>query len=104
MKAPVDTRGPLVDAQRRHGEVMAKLEELKRMEWQPIETAPDATHVLVFLPNYGINVAIQTKHPQGDHWWLRDHSEYCYPTHWMPLPAPPDTLNLIEKESGDGRD
>lgn len=21
-------------------------------------------------------------------------------SHWMPLPAPPDTLNLIEKESG----
>jgi hypothetical protein len=57
--------------------------------WQPIETAPDATYVLVWVPNYGINVATQTKHPTGDHWWLRDHADYCHPTHWMPLPAAP---------------
>ena len=58
-------------------------------DWQPIATAPDATYVLVWLPNYGVNVATLTKHPTGDHWWMRDHDDYCYPTHWMPLPAPP---------------
>lgn len=64
-------------------------EQVTAEGWQPIETAPDACYVLVWLPNYGLNVAIQTKHPTGDHWWMRDHNEYCYLTHWMKLPEPP---------------
>jgi hypothetical protein len=51
--------------------------------WQPIETAPEATYVLVWLPNAGIHRATRT----GRDWW--DGEEAIYPSHWMPEPAPP---------------
>ena len=59
------------------------------MEWQPIETAPkDGRNVLIFNED-GIEIG----------WWSRGTSEWCrqdmylstaQPTHWMPLPAPPN--------------
>jgi len=63
--------------------------------WQPIETAPERTHILVYLDG---NVHESSLGLQG--WWF-PFSEYhgcgCCgsstdkPTHWMPLPAPPIT-------------
>lgn len=58
-------------------------------EWQPISTAPDGVYLLVSCPNYGVNVALLTKHPTGDAWFFRDANWVAHPTHWMPLPAPP---------------
>lgn len=55
--------------------------------WQPIETAPDAAYVLVFLPNAGLRVGIKTTVHGIPCWWAG--RETVYPTHWMPLPAPP---------------
>jgi hypothetical protein len=61
-------------------------------EWQPIETAPkDGTRILIFGARecYGgdyISLAY------WDHWWRGDYDEPVYvdePTHWMPLPPPP---------------
>lgn len=79
------------------------------MSWQPIETAPpDDNYVLV----YGITageisgiddeprVAIAGKTFSGDyyaegfHWIVQDGDAYavwCKPTHWMPLPAAPES-------------
>lgn len=59
------------------------------MEWQPIETAPKTTrHILVWLP------AIQCTAIASwwDDKWTHAFGGSMYPnepTHWMPLPAPP---------------
>lgn len=82
-------------------ECVNKLRDHRRAEmkyvggWQPIETAPEATYVLVLVPNYGYNIATMTRDPkfQGKNsawWFIRGEIKRCYPTHWMPLPAPPD--------------
>jgi len=68
-------------------------------EWQPIETAPkDGTHILV-VSETGISVC---KYSCGNWNGLIDGDTICYqeeqddwyydvykPTHWMPLPEPP---------------
>lgn len=60
------------------------------MEWQPIDTAPEATNVLVWLPNAGIDVANKTTVHGLAHWWNKGESEQCYPTYWAPLPEAPN--------------
>ncbi len=68
-------------------------------EWQPIETAPtDGTRVLVFGERLyrggGTNdaevhivIAYRDVEEIGDEWL--DGDVEVYPTHFMPLPAPP---------------
>lgn len=72
------------------------------MIWQPIETAPkDHSHILVFVPR--ANATVQ------EVWWAQSYEEDATghwmtplcpcgrgytilidtPTHWMPLPDPP---------------
>ena len=74
------------------------------MEWQPIETAPkDRTHILVYFGTMGIWQVSWTE-PASCDWeiWCTDdnkHGPYALrgyndtgpraPTHWMPLPEPP---------------
>lgn len=59
------------------------------MAWQPIETAPKRTYVLVAWATK------KTWPPevlqQGDDgvWFNEDDSAFRTPTHWMPLPAWP---------------
>ena len=55
--------------------------------WQPIETAPkDGTEILAWD---GIEHKIaRWDEPSG--WFLSDWMR-CYPTHWQPLPAPPES-------------
>lgn len=71
--------------------------------WQPIETAPrDGTRVLLFRhgPNNQIvcgwwNTDCYAKRPRS--YWSHDFERICGtidarqnpPTHWMPLPEPP---------------
>lgn len=75
------------------------------MEWQPIETAPDNTEILVYVPPYPYNsivcpeeyhVACRERHHYSGNWlWAGSTGEgsSCWlslpPTHWMPLPKPP---------------
>lgn len=62
-------------------------EALERTTWQPISTAPEATPVLVWLPNYGAVRAIKTTVHGIANWW--GESNRLHPTHWMPLSAAP---------------
>ena len=69
------------------------------MSWQPIETAPkDGTKVWLFIPSDEPQQVVGLFDTWGDHsWWayadrvLQDITgEAGTPTHWMPLPAPPE--------------
>lgn len=77
------------------------------MEWQPIETAPkDGSYVLTFVPKPWNGLTIkplrweeevtltwedvdattrERRETDSSHW-----STYEEPTHWMPLPPPPE--------------
>lgn len=71
--------------------------DIERLEqqWQPIDTAPTLQDVLVF--NYASEDAIVAVF-DGENWhtgWeplLRDAGKLMklIPTHWMPLPKPPE--------------
>lgn len=84
-------------------------------EWQPIETAPrDGSFIMLFVPRGQLETGPVTI---GGYWKAEDRQEngrfkkgewtladfcgwlgadadygasFCHPTHWMPLPAPPD--------------
>jgi hypothetical protein len=68
------------------------------MEWQPIETAPDETEVIVANQDWlsgNFHISTAWRHAESGKWW-RPHSgpslaSNITPTHWMPLPAPPPT-------------
>lgn len=70
------------------------IEIMKRGQWQPIETAPkDGTYVLVCEKD---NSAIYEARFMWDDWFpamQSDSDEYDpmkgFPSHWMPLPEPP---------------
>jgi len=63
------------------------------MTWQTIDNAPkDGTIIMLYCPSLSI-----TKYPtigvnHGDGWELAfdDCLEEIFPTHWMPLPLPPE--------------
>ncbi len=64
-------------------------------EWQSIETAPkDGTPVLLYIPS--VNDMVTAKY-LGRQWVLCEFGGYAEdgdldgdPTHWMPLPSPPE--------------
>jgi hypothetical protein len=77
----------------------------QNMNWQLIETAPkDGTFVLVawtHAKRYDVAAAKWCfKDPDSDGWhdedggaWFDDDDEECNPpTHWMPLPEPPQSV------------
>lgn len=65
-------------------------------DWRPIETAPRDEFVLAYEPSQGICIAMTYN---GDRWYLDElwnapnEPENAHmvrsPTHWMPLPPPP---------------
>jgi hypothetical protein len=65
------------------------------MEWQPIETCPKMTAVLLYATGYYIGHFNET----NSRWWVESDGTqtaaeaslngFNKPTHWMPLPAPP---------------
>ena len=73
-------------------ELRSEIERLKAGGWQPIETAPkDGTWILVYTPENeefkgGHSVATWAMNT-----WIYDGMcpEEWPPTHWMPLPQPP---------------
>jgi len=60
--------------------------------WQPIETAPkDGRWILVARDDMQ---GVVWWNKNSDHWALAPLSYFDRPTHWMPLPQPPQ----VEKE------
>lgn len=70
-------------------------------EWRDIETAPTNASVLVFIPDLehygpGIYRAILVDMGTGRRWHAttvamgRDLGRDVQPTHWRPLPTPPE--------------
>ena len=67
--------------------------------WQPIETAPEETTILVYgiwegeLNGCDHDPAVWKAHFIYDKWWVEGGEYYAQcvinPTHWMPLPEPP---------------
>ena len=73
------------------------------MTWQPIETAPQDGKTKVILGSWSADrtentVTIATLEPtwskQGDSTRPRSIFGFAifYPTHWIPLPSPPETV------------
>ena len=65
---------------------------LDRMAWRPIETAPrDGTTVLIFGPHQFKCFYLEScefwKNKLWPVVWMTGYGE---PTHWMPLPPPPE--------------
>lgn len=65
-------------------------------DWQPIETAPtDGTEFDVWVPSDAGGYRVTNLHLRGDRGYLWDQGLSIariarWPTHWMPLPAPPE--------------
>lgn len=84
-----------------HPDALRPLWEEMNSSWQPIETCPKETEVLVwFGPQVGVKSAEYTDLYGDDIWfWCVNDCKFdphpvrrfCspYPTHWMPLPEPP---------------
>ena len=63
---------------------------MAQSEWRPIETPPkDGTWVRVLCPN-GEYVALWDTYQDGMGEWASWHGR-GEPTHWMPLPGPPES-------------
>lgn len=90
--------------------------QLRSIVWQPIETAPINESVLVYIPNAehygeGIYRAIwiesswlmngkKPRHWQTTGWHHgRDVCGDTQPTHWMPLPEPPESQTEVARDS-----
>ena len=62
-------------------------------EWQPIETAPlDGKEILITTAGIGtlVRVGFWDEAREGV-WSVWPGRERMIPTHWMPLPPPPQT-------------
>lgn len=61
----------------------------EREGWQPIETAPRGTEILIWEPRFGVGAGLQF---DNDGWGCGTFNGQVirvYPTHWQPLPAAP---------------
>ena len=72
--------------------VYRKLGELEaKHQWQPIETAPRDGRRLILL--YGPSRFPQVAY--SNTWWTAGFSAENKPTHWMPLPKPPENQHEL---------
>lgn len=73
---------------------MWKGETRMKMEWQPIETAPDDKEPILIFDDGAMAVAIRISegpiYTDGQTKGIYDDPLEWLPTHWMPLPDPPE--------------
>lgn len=63
-----------------------RLRAAARGQWQPIETAPsDGSRILCAARSVFIG-----RHVDDSALWLDDNGAFRDPSHWQPLPEPPD--------------
>jgi len=80
--------------------ILAALPNMIAPQWQTIETAPQGVDVLVTCGGTPF-VAQFDPHPNMSEWWVVNSNDkgrcnlefYGKPTHWMPLPKPPEKTN-----------
>jgi len=74
-----------------YDKLKAEVERLRKAgEWQPIETAPkDMTRVLGYVEEYIVVMWWFTYSNGRSCWETVDGESEVDPTHWMPLPKPP---------------
>jgi hypothetical protein len=60
--------------------------------WRPIETAPYEKRVLVYCTRWGVTEAFQYREAGWKSYGVGG-SYGCEPTHWQPLPSPPEPSN-----------
>lgn len=84
-----------VNYERRIRTIRKALTAYKKMQWQPIETAPrDGTLILIRINKQWIASARWIKTPKGECW---DYGlSETKPTHWMPLPEQPSKGDVDE--------
>jgi hypothetical protein len=68
---------------------------LAQFEWRPIETAPSEEAILVYGGDCEYAASASKYIEDDEELWLIDgaqnaHGEIARPTHWMPLPKPPE--------------
>lgn len=73
------------------------IRELSSPNWQPIETAPkDGTAVLLFTPGKGRWIgSFEKRKPEWKLAGVSDDPRPERPTHWHPLPPPPESSGRI---------
>lgn len=66
------------------------------MKWQPIEAAPKDVEILTYTPKEAVRIGVICGIHVGywshvfDKWTQSDMEWELAPTHWMPLPEPPE--------------
>jgi hypothetical protein len=63
------------------------------VRWAPIETAPkDGSRIMLYCPIEAAIINGQWReYPTHSSWIADDWNYSVHPTHWMPLPAPPQS-------------
>lgn len=76
-----------------------------RQVWQPIETAPTDEDVLLYFPTHDAASAVLICHQfeDADGWYHQNADQSPdelteQPTHWMPLPSPPQAQRAPSTE------
>lgn len=74
-------------------------------DWRPIETCPKDISVLVFVPGAAQGMSFEIAHCSSDdpdgYWHATTYDGGPIdipPTHWMPLPEPPSSVNGVSDE------
>jgi hypothetical protein len=89
----------------RQGDLPTEGHDAAVVVWQTMESAPEDEDVLLCLPRYGVTVnpfpEMAVGRLLGDGCWYsdceaKDEYQLHTPTHWMPLPAAPDTASAAE--------
>lgn len=73
-------------------------------DWQPIETAPPTNghglHLLLYVPRYALGSLVVegwVNHAERGA-WVAHNGGQIEPTHWMPLPPPPQVASEAPRE------